>query len=53
LIVNEVGRHPDECQIAACLPDHFMGGGKRNQMGEALHRDGVAVVNGVRHNSLK
>ena len=47
LVVNEIRRHPNEREIATALADHFVTRGKRDQMGKALHGDGIAVVNGV------
>ena len=44
LVVDEVGRHPHERQIAPALPDQLVPGGVRDQVGEALERDDVAVA---------
>jgi hypothetical protein len=43
LIVDQIGRHADQGQAFPFLADHFVSGGKRNQMREAFHRNGVAV----------
>ena len=45
LVVNQVGRHSHERQVAAFLTDHFVSGGKRNEMGKSFHRDDVAIMN--------
>ena len=44
LVVDDVGRHPDQRQVAPFLPDQLVPRGVRNQVREALERDGVAVV---------
>ena len=44
LVVDDVGRHPHEVQVAAALADDLVPGGVRDQVGEALHRQRVAVV---------
>ena len=49
LVVNQVWRHPDQGQVAAPLPDHFVAGGERDQVGETLHSDGVPVMDGPLH----
>ena len=45
LVIEDVRRHPDELQIAAPLTKDLVAGGKRDQVGEALDGDGVAIVN--------
>ena len=47
LVVDHVRRHPDERQVAPALPDQLVAGGVRDQVGEALERDDVAVVHQV------
>ena len=44
LVVDDVRRHPHEGEVAAALPDDLVPGGVRDEVGEALERDGVAVV---------
>jgi hypothetical protein len=44
LVVDDVGRHPDERQPAAALARDLVARGHRDQVREALERDGVAVV---------
>ncbi len=48
LVVDEVGRHPDEGEIASALPDDLVAGGERNQMRKAFERNDVAVVDQAR-----
>ncbi|SLH61335.1 Uncharacterised protein [Mycobacteroides abscessus subsp. abscessus] len=47
LVVDQIGGHPHQRQVAAALPDDLPPGRHRNQVGEALERDGVAVVHEV------
>ena len=49
LVVDQVGRHPDQGQIPAPLPDHLVSGGERDQVRESLHGHGVPVVNRPLH----
>src|SRR5262249_28950664 len=49
LVVKEVGRHLDEGQPASSLPDDLMARGIRDEMGEPLHRYGIAVPDAVLH----
>jgi hypothetical protein len=44
LVVDDVRGHPDQGQPAPALPDDLVAGGDRDEVGEALQRDGVAVV---------
>jgi hypothetical protein len=44
LVVDQVRRHPHELEVAAALADDLVAGRKRDQVGEALQRDRVAVV---------
>ena len=44
LVVNQVRRHPDHGEVPASLPYHLVPGRERDQVGEPLHRDDVAVV---------
>ena len=44
LVVDDVGRHPDELEVAPPLPDQLVTGRMRDQVREALERDGVAVA---------
>jgi len=46
LVVDHVRGHPDQRQVTALLPDQFMPGRERNEVGEALHGHGVAVMDG-------
>jgi hypothetical protein len=47
LVVDQIGGHANECQFAAALADDFVCRGERDQMREALHRDNVAVADGL------
>ena len=47
LVVDDVGRHPDEGQVAALLPDQLVARRMRDQVRESLERDDVAVSNEV------
>ena len=47
LVVDDVRRHPHERQVALALADDLVPGGDGDQVGEALQRDGVAVVDEV------
>ncbi len=51
LVVDDVGCHAHEMQVAALLADDLVTGGMRDQMGETLERQRVAVVH-VRGNGL-
>jgi hypothetical protein len=44
LVVDDVGRHPDQRQVPTPLADDLLPGGDRDQMGEALQSDRVAVA---------
>src|SRR5882762_318863 len=44
LVVDQVGRHADQREAPAALADHLVAGGVRNEMGEAFHRERVAVA---------
>ena len=46
LVVDDVGRHPDQGQVLTPLPYHLVACGMRDQVGETLHCDGVPVVDG-------
>ena len=46
LVVDEIGGHPDQGEVAPPLPDHLVPGGERDQVGESLHRHNVAVLHG-------
>ena len=48
LVVDEVGRHAHEGEVAPALPDDLVAGGERDQVREALERDDVAVVDEAR-----
>ena len=49
LVVDDIGRHPHERQVAQALPDQLVPGGVRDQVREALERDGVSVVHELAH----
>ena len=49
LIVNEVGRHPDEGETAPPLADDLVPGREWNEMGEPLHGNRIAVPEGLFH----
>ena len=44
LVVDEVGGHADESEIATPLADDFVGGGEGDEMGEAFEGNRIAVV---------
>ena len=44
LVVEQVGRHPDQREIAKALTDDFVPGGERNEVGEPFEGDRVAGV---------
>ena len=46
LIVDEVGRHPDEGEMPAALADDLVSRRIRNEMGEPLHGHGIAIPDG-------
>ena len=47
LVVDDVRGHPHQRQVALALADDLLPGGDRDQVGEALQRDGVAVMDEV------
>src|SRR5436190_17768647 len=49
LIVNEIGRHPDERKMAAPLANDLVPSRERNEMREPFHRYGIAVAQGLFH----
>ena len=49
LVVDDVGGHPDERQVAPSLPDQLVPGRMRDQVREAFERDDVAVVDELGH----
>ena len=49
LVVDQVRGHPDERQVAPALPDDLVARGERDEVGEALERDGVAVADQLGH----
>src|SRR5207247_5373637 len=44
LVIDEVRREPGEREVALPLADDLVAGGERDQVGEALDRDRVAVA---------
>ena len=46
LVVDEIGRHADQREPFAALPDDLVARGMGNEMREALKRDGVAIADG-------
>jgi hypothetical protein len=44
LIVEQVGRHSDQLEVAATLPDYLVARGKWDEVRESLQRHTVAVV---------
>jgi len=44
LVVDQIRSHPDEGQVAAPLPDDLVPGSERDEVGEPLHRDDVAIA---------
>src|SRR5438445_6345834 len=49
LIVDEVGRHPDESEMAPSLANDLVPGREGNEMGKPFHGDCVAVAQGRFH----
>jgi hypothetical protein len=49
LVVDQVGRHPDQREAPAALADDLMPGCERDQVGEPLHGHGVAIPDGRFH----
>jgi len=49
LVVDQVGCHPDQRQVAPLLADQLVAGGERYQVRETLHRHRVAVMHGAPH----
>ena len=49
LVVDQVGRHADEGEIAPPLPDDLVARREGDQVGEAFECDGVAVADQPRH----
>ena len=49
LVVEQVGRHLDQGEVAPSLADDLVPGGVRDEMGEPLHRHGIAVPDAVLH----
>ena len=49
LIVNEVGGHSDQGQVAAALADDLVPRRKRDEMGESLHGHRIAIADGRFH----
>jgi len=47
LVVDHVGRQPDQRQIAATLPDDLVARGEGNEVSEPLERNDVAVPNEI------
>ena len=43
LVVDQVGGHSDQVQVAPTLTDHFVPGGKWDQMRKAFQRDARAI----------
>jgi hypothetical protein len=44
LVVDQVRRHPHQGQVFLALTNDFMTRRRRDQVGEAFERDGIAVV---------
>src|SRR5712691_11185589 len=49
LVIEEVRRHADEREALAALADDLVSGRERDQVGEPLHRDHIAIPNGFLH----
>src|SRR5262245_45880405 len=49
LVVEEIGRHLDEGEATPLLADHLVAGRIGDEMGEPLHRHGIAVPDAVLH----
>src|SRR5690349_17795730 len=43
LVIDEIGRHAHETQVATLLPNDFVRGCEGNEVREALEREGVSV----------
>jgi len=46
LVVDHIRGHPDQREVAALLPDQLLSRRERDEVGEALHGHGVAVLDG-------
>ena len=46
LVVDHVRGHPDQREVAALLPDQLVPRRERDEVGEAFHGHGVAVMDG-------
>ena len=49
LVVDDVGRHADEGELASALPNQLVTRGVRNEMREAFERHDVAVMDELSH----
>ena len=49
LVIDQVGRHPDEGEPPLALADDLVAGRMGDEMGEPLHGDRVAVGDGLGH----
>ena len=49
LVVDDVGRHPDEGEMSSPLANDLMSRREWNEMGEPLHGDRVTVAQGCFH----
>jgi hypothetical protein len=49
LVVEQVGRHPDQLEFSPALAQQLVTGGERDQMGEAFERDAVAIRDQLMH----
>ena len=44
LVIDDIGRHPHQCQMFALLPDHLVPCGMGDEMGKAFHGHPVPVM---------
>src|SRR6185437_9739056 len=49
LVVEDVGRHPDQLQITPLLADQLVARGEGNQVREPLQGDGISVTDEIPH----
>ena len=53
LIVDDIRGHADQRQVTLLLADHFVTGGKRNQVGKTFHGHGGAVLDVARYRVMQ
>ena len=53
LVVDEIGRHPNQRQVGQPLADDLVAGGERDEVREPFERNGIARRNEPRHGVLE